>query len=185
MAKGNALVPYNGALASLPSSGLTTSELIITTDSHEVFIATGAATTVPLVPPILELTELATAPAAGDWLIVHDIDEAGAVKIKKVTAANAGATDAKVGVDSGATAGYLGVAYNDGVLRTDQSISVTDGGDFITLAIAFGSDAEGDICQRGASIYERLAIGTANQILAVNAGATALEYIGVFDGGTF
>jgi len=36
---------------------------------------------------------------------------------------------------------------------------------------------EGDIIQRGASADERLAIGTANQILAVNSGATALEYV--------
>ena len=28
----------------------------------------------------------------------------------------------KVGIDSGATAGYLGAAYNDGVLRVTQNV---------------------------------------------------------------
>jgi hypothetical protein len=44
--------------------------------------------------------------------------------------------DEKVAVDSDATPGYLGALYNDGVLRTDHSfISLTDGGDYITLSI--------------------------------------------------
>lgn len=50
-------------------------------------------------------------------------------------AAVAGTTDEKVGVDSDATPDYLGVASNDGVLRTSSPITYTDGGDFITLAI--------------------------------------------------
>jgi len=44
-------------------------------------------------------------------------------------------TDEKVGVDSGATAGYLGAAYNDGILRTGAPLTYTDGGDFITLDV--------------------------------------------------
>lgn len=52
------------------------------------------------------------------------------------TLAATGGSDEKVGVDSGATAGYLGAASNDGVLRTDSSLSYTDGGDFVTLGIA-------------------------------------------------
>ena len=39
----------------------------------------------------------------------------------------------KVKVDAGATAGYLGAAFNDGVLRTSTGITFTDGGDFVTL----------------------------------------------------
>jgi hypothetical protein len=42
----------------------------------------------------------------------------------------------KVGVDSSATAGFLGAASNDGVLRTDSSVSYTDGGNFVTLGVA-------------------------------------------------
>lgn len=44
--------------------------------------------------------------------------------------------DAKAGVDADATAGYLGATSSDGVLRTDSSISYTDGGDYITLGVA-------------------------------------------------
>jgi len=44
-------------------------------------------------------------------------------------------TDEKVKVDSGATAGYLGAAYNDGVLRIDNvGLGWADGGDFITIS---------------------------------------------------
>jgi len=46
-------------------------------------------------------------------------------------------TDAKVKVDSGATAGYIGAASNDGVLRAASPLTYTDGGDYVTL----GSDA--------------------------------------------
>ena len=43
--------------------------------------------------------------------------------------------DVKVGVDATATADYLGALYSDGSLRTDQSIDVVDGGNFITLGV--------------------------------------------------
>lgn len=44
-----------------------------------------------------------------------------------------GAADCKVGVDAGATPDYLGAAYNDGALRTEDPLTYTDGGDYITL----------------------------------------------------
>jgi hypothetical protein len=49
-------------------------------------------------------------------------------------AAGAG-TDEKVKVDAAATAGYLGAADSDGVLRTSTGLTYTDGGDFVTLAV--------------------------------------------------
>jgi len=45
------------------------------------------------------------------------------------------ATDEKVKVDVGAVAGYLGVAFNDGVLRTGAPLTYADGGDFVTLGV--------------------------------------------------
>jgi len=46
-------------------------------------------------------------------------------------------TDEKVKVDTGATAGYLGAAWNDGVLKVaENELTYTDGGDFITLGLA-------------------------------------------------
>ena len=47
---------------------------------------------------------------------------------------HAGGADAfTVKIDAGATAGYIGAANNDGVLRTGTSLSYTDGGDFVTI----------------------------------------------------
>jgi len=43
------------------------------------------------------------------------------------------AVDEKVKVDAGATAGYLGAAADDGVLRVDGALSYADGGDNVTL----------------------------------------------------
>lgn len=45
-------------------------------------------------------------------------------------------TDEKLKVDAAATAGYLGVAAGDGILRTNGSISWSDGGDYVTLSVA-------------------------------------------------
>ena len=47
---------------------------------------------------------------------------------------HAGGTDVfTVKVDADATAGYIGAAFNDGVLRTSTGLSYADGGDFVTL----------------------------------------------------
>ncbi|KKN66026.1 hypothetical protein LCGC14_0475040 [marine sediment metagenome] len=53
-------------------------------------------------------------------------------------AAGGGGADEKVGIDSGATAGYLGAASGDGVLRTGVGLSYADGGNFITLTADVG-----------------------------------------------
>lgn len=55
----------------------------------------------------------------------------------------ASGNDEKVGVDSGATPGYLGAANSDGVLRTGDGFSYTDGGDFVTLDLAKLKDSAG------------------------------------------
>jgi hypothetical protein len=49
-----------------------------------------------------------------------------------------GGTDEKVKIDSGATAGYIGAASNDGVLRTGAGLAYADGGDFVTLTVDVG-----------------------------------------------
>lgn len=46
----------------------------------------------------------------------------------------AGGNDEKVKIDAAATAGYLGAAAGDGVLRTSTGIGYADGGDFVTLS---------------------------------------------------
>ncbi len=45
-------------------------------------------------------------------------------------------SDVLVAIDGTATAGYLGAAYNDGVLRSTTELSYEDGGDYITLGVA-------------------------------------------------
>jgi len=47
--------------------------------------------------------------------------------------AAAGGADEKVKIDAAATAGYIGAANSDGVLRTGTSLSYADGGNFVTL----------------------------------------------------
>lgn len=44
-------------------------------------------------------------------------------------------SDCLVGIDSAATPDYLGAASSDGVLRTGSTISYTDGGNYVTLAV--------------------------------------------------
>ena len=48
-------------------------------------------------------------------------------------------SDEKVKIDAAATAGYLGAANNDGILRTGAGLSYTDGGDFITIGYDINS----------------------------------------------
>lgn len=59
----------------------------------------------------------------------------------ELSSALASGNDEKVGIDSVATPGYLGAASNDGVLRTGEGLSYTDGGDFVTLDVAQLKDA--------------------------------------------
>ena len=83
--------------------------------------------------------------AAADTLAFHD-DTAGASRKITLTELSTalGAADEKVKVDAAATAGYLGVAAGDGVLRTNAAITWADGGDFVTLSCNPGYVGCGD-----------------------------------------
>jgi len=48
-------------------------------------------------------------------------------------------TDVKAGIDSGATADYVGAASNDGFLRSSAPLTYTDGGNYITLGVTQAS----------------------------------------------
>jgi hypothetical protein len=68
----------------------------------------------------------------------------------------AGAADAfTVKVDAGATAGYLGAANSDGVLRTDGTVvTYADGGDYVTIGVhAYLADIAGITAAQGDVIY--------------------------------
>lgn len=75
-------------------------------------------------------------------------------------------TDAKIKVDSAATAGYLGAASGDGVLRSGTGLGYTDGGDFITLALSHLG-------------IESLSDPNADRILFWDDGATATGWLEV------
>ena len=72
-----------------------------------------------------------------------------------IDAAITGGDAFTVKVDTGATAGYIGAAYSDGVLRTDGTIiTYTDGGDYITLGLhAYLADIAGITAAQGDVIY--------------------------------
>ncbi len=72
--------------------------------------------------------------ATNEHVLTKDTGTGNAVW--KVTTATGG--DEKVKIDAAATAGYLGAASSDGVLRTGAGITYTDGGDFVTLTVADG-----------------------------------------------
>lgn len=83
-----------------------------------------------------------------------------------------------------------GPAGDDGIVAsvvagTNITVDNTDPANPIVASTASSSPTttQGDVIQRGASADERLAIGTASQVLAVNAGATALEYVTPSAGG--
>jgi hypothetical protein len=92
----------------------------------------------------------------------------------------AGAADAfTVKVDAGATAGYLGAANNDGVLRTDGTVvTYTDGGDYVTIGVhAYLADlagitaAQGDVLYFDGTDWVNLGPGLAGQYLKTGGAA--------------
>lgn len=133
-----------GLKANLPTSSMLAGEQFFATDRGSLHVATDATTTKPIVPPIDDLTTLASVEGAADLLIMHD---ASASLEKKITfdafktALNipAGGTDEKVSVVSGGTSGYLwGTTGADGMLRMSASMTWTKdaGNAFVTLAVA-------------------------------------------------
>lgn len=68
-------------------------------------------------------------------LVPKGTDVGNFLKDDGTWAACAGGDNDKVGVDAGATPGYLGAGAGDGVLRVDAPLTYADGGDFVTLGI--------------------------------------------------
>lgn len=134
-----------GLKTNLPTSGLLVGEQLFTTDRGTLHIATDAATTLPIVPPVDDLVTLAAIDGAADLLLIHDASATG-VKEKKIlfndfkAALNIPATssDEKVAVVSGGAAGYIwGTDGTDGVVRMSTSMSWTKdaGNGYVTLAV--------------------------------------------------
>jgi hypothetical protein len=134
-----------GLKANLPTSGMLAGEAHVTTDRGTLHVATDAATKIPVVPAIDDLTTLAFVDGTADLLIIHDASATGQ-KEKKITfdsfktALNIpiASTDEKVAVVSGGTSGYVwGTDGTDGVLRMNSSMSWSKdaANGFVTLAV--------------------------------------------------
>lgn len=135
-----------GLKANLPTTGMLAGEPHITTDRGTLHVATGATTKLAVVPPIDDLTTLASVDGAADLIMLHDASESSGQKEKKMTIADFktalnipnGDTDEKVAVVSGGTAGYIwGTDGTNGVIRLNSSLSWTKdaGNGFVTIAV--------------------------------------------------
>ena len=134
-----------GLKANLPTASMLAGEQHFATDRGSLHVATDATTSVPVVPPIDDLSAIGAISGADDLLIIHDASATG-IKEKKVTfndfktalAIPAGSTDEKVAVVSGGTPGFIwGTDGTDGVLRMNASMTWTKdaGNGFVTLAV--------------------------------------------------
>ena len=100
---------------------------------------------------------------------------------------NAAAAD-KVKVDTGATADFIGAADSDGVLRTGDGLSYTDGGDFVTLDVTMLKDASateltissGSITRTGSAHTVDTESDAASDDLTTIAGGTDGDYITIW-----
>lgn len=134
-----------GLRANQPTSGMLAGEQFFHTDRNSAHVAIDATTSKPIVPPIDELSTLASISGAADYLIMHDADGSG-VKEKKILfndfkialAIPEGGSDEMVAVVDGGTPGYIwGTDGTDGILRMGTTMSWTKdaGNGFVTLNV--------------------------------------------------
>ncbi len=185
-----------GFKAAIPTTGMTVGEPLYSTDTQELYIATGATTKAPAAIDVSAYGAIG-AVATDDLIYMYDVSVAAdGIKAKKITfddfktALNipTSSTDEKVAAISGATAGYLGTDGTDGILRADAAgLKMVAGGSnaFVTLGLSFESEAQGDIIYRGASAWARLGVGTAGTLLQAGGAGTNPTWVSVIDGGTF
>ena len=134
-----------GLKANLPTSSMLAGEQHFSTDRGTLHVATAATTSMPVVPPIDDLTAIGAVDSVSDLLLIHDASGTG-VKEKKITIADfktalnisSSDTDEKVAVISGGTSGYVwGTDGTDGVIRLNTSLSWTkdSGNGYVTIAV--------------------------------------------------
>jgi hypothetical protein len=184
-----------GLKAALPNTGMTIGEPLYCTDTQEMYVATGATTKATAVTDLQNLATLASVDVVGvDLVYMYDVSATG-VKAKAITFENfktalnipTGSSDELVATKSGQAAGYLfqNSSGNDGVLRAGNGLGFTDSNSFVTLALNFASQAQGDIIYRGATEWNRLSAGTLGQLLMTRGSGQNPEYTSLIDGGTF
>lgn len=133
---GSATATFEGASVTVGKASTTTGTIVL----HD----SNSANTITLTVPDITAGSLTFTlpPTDGDNTNVLQTDGNGV--LTWIAAGGAGA-DEKVGIDSGATAGYLGQTNSNGVLRTGAGLSYTDGGNFVTLdVVGFGDYTDED-----------------------------------------
>jgi hypothetical protein len=134
-----------GLSANLPTTAMLPGEPHFASDRGTLHIATGATSRLCVVPPIDDLETIAAVDGGADLLILHDASATGRKEGKiTVNAFRAalnipvGASDEKVAIVAGGTAGYLwGSDGTNGVVRMNASLawSKDAGNGFVTLAV--------------------------------------------------
>jgi hypothetical protein len=131
----------------LPTNGMLAGEPLVTTDRGTLHVATGLNTRMTVVPALEDLPTAGSINGAADLVLIHDADATGQ-KERTVTfdafktALNipAGASDERVAVVAGGTAGFIwGTDGTNGVLRmSSPSMTWTKdaGNGFVTIEVA-------------------------------------------------
>lgn len=160
---GTSTAVFEGASVTVGKANTTTGTIVL----HD----SNSANTITLTVPDISAGSLTFTlpPTDGDNTNVLQTDGNGVL-----TWVAAGGGDEKVKIDAAATAGYIGVASNDGVLRTDTGLSYTDGGDFVTLE-ATGLLGDGTVGRVFRIAYININDGT-------NADTLECEVISVWNG---
>lgn len=137
-----------GTKATLPSTGLLAGEPLIATDKGELFVATDATTTIPVVPSVASLTAISTVDNAADLLLIYDTS---ATASKKITVANLLATIANASaIGTVDTAADVLLIYDNSATAA-KKITVAD---FLTaLAIPADSDKKVAVVAAGTPGY--------------------------------
>ena len=177
-------------------TGLTVGEPLYATDTQELLIATAADAHAPAAIDVAAYGAIGGV-ATDDLIYMYDVSvAAGAVKARKITFADfktalsipEASSDEKVATKLGATAGYLGSDGTDGILRAGTGLSMTAGlsDAYVTMALSFEGEAQGDIIYHGATNWARLAAAdTPGALLQSNGAGSNPSWQNTIDGGTF
>jgi len=126
MAKKIPILPYQGTFANLPTSGLTTGELLLTTDTHQLFVATSASATIEIGAGgggLTYFTEAESTSSPNDTVYVDSITAAGASTNADAVISPKGAGGVLAQVPDGTAAGGNKRGANTVDLQTNRGVN--------------------------------------------------------------
>ena len=185
-------------------TGMTQGEPLYATDSQELYLANSSTDKFPVLIDLEALTSITADGAVGgaDLLYIYAMGKSG-IKARKVsfndfkTALNIpdAATDEKVAIADGQTAGFLGTNGNDGVLRVSDltpgdrtsGLAMTDNSGVTYLSLALNGQQGGDIIMRNTANtgWTRLPKGAFGQFIGIATIGGNPTWLDTLDGGTF